>query len=301
MEFDSAASHLEARATKEEEVEMNEPTHRTAEASDVESSSDSDDSAAPGERAFGAFKAAGEGALSERGTAMTSIRRSNSWTSFLTRSERFHEKPDVPPSPQEMAKRKVQFRDDTELAAIRIMEQLEPPLSDTEKDSYYMTNDDMDRTKVDIKMALMRWDNHENGHIEFDDNQHSVRGLIDHVDEACPPRNRDEKMYLHSTGVLQEQNRQRHTGTYLNAEQIAQVAALTAWEEAKRAVRIAQVDREAAEEASKANLVMKASFGIKSTEKKEKRSARKGKDNDKPKADKKDKKKGLGKLAFWSK
>jgi hypothetical protein len=247
--------------------EMNKaPTQRTEESSngdddanndndhdannDDSSDDSSEDSGADGERAFGAFKSNANKNLSEHGTAMTSIRRSNSWTSFLTRSERHRAQAEVPPSPQEVAQRKVQFRDDPELEELRILE-LDPPLTDSEKKCCHLSDDDNARMQMEVQMTLMRWDNHEDGKIEFDDNRHSIRGLVDYVDEQCPERNRDTDIYHHMIRVLEEQIRQKTGGAQLDPERVAQIARETSMNESKRAQYIAQKDRIEAEEAWK--------------------------------------------------
>jgi hypothetical protein len=309
-----------ALVAKSKDTDMNttDPTQRLEESSDDEdddanndndSSASDGDSAASGERAFGAFKANANSNLSEH----KSIRRSNSWTSFLTRSERHREETEVPLSPQEVAKRKVQFRDDHELEEVRVLE-LDPPLTPSEKTSCHLSDSDNDRMQMEVQMTLMRWDNHEDGKIEFDDNRHSIRGLVEHVDEQCPERNRDGEIYHHMTRVLQEQLRQRTTGDKtVDHELVGQIARESALNESKRAQYIAQKDRFEAEDAwkakpfkklidhgkEKAGVVLKKRWG--EGEKKDKSPRDKSPKptrRQSPTKDK-DKKKGLGKLAFW--
>jgi hypothetical protein len=278
------------------------------------SDSDSDaDSAASGERAFGAFKSNANKNLSENGAA--SIHRCNSWTSFLTRSERHRECPEEPPRPEEMAQRKVQFRDDPGLEEVRVLE-LDPPLTGAEKNQCHLSDTDNDRMQMEVKMTFMRWDHHEDGQIEFDENQHSIRGLIDHVDEQCPERNRDSDINNHMNRVLQEQHSQRIAGTWLDQERVGQIARASAGNDLKRAQYIAQQDRIAMEEAWEAlppkndNFHNRKKASASVVEKKKRRGNRGERPNvgnslfltrDKVKKDKppKEKKKGLGKLAFW--
>lgn len=299
MDMDATAAATaplqEEPLQKDLDIEMNtDPTHATEGSDGDHSDSDSDaDSGADGEAAFGAFKSSANKFLSERGTDVTSIRRSNSFTSFLTRSERHREKPDAEPSPQEVAKRKVQFRDESENQFLSM--ELNPPMSSSEKKSCHLTDDDNERMKLEVQMTLMRWDNHESGVIEFDDNKHSIRGLLDLVDDHCPERNRDRNMYNHAERVLKEQIRQHNEGTYLDQERVGKIARESALAEVKRAQYIALKDRIEAEEAWKAPGLKKDSFGDK---KKDVGKNPKDKKDKKPNK-KEDKKKGLGKLAFW--
>jgi hypothetical protein len=289
---------------------------------DDSSGDDSDgDSAADGERAFGAFKSNANKNLSESGTASTrpSIHRCNSWTSFLTRSERHRECPEEAPPKEEMAQRKVQFRDDPELEEVRVLE-LDPPLTSTEKNQCHLSDTDNDRMQLEVKMTFLRWDHHEDGQIEFDENQHSIRGLIDHVDEHCPERNRDSDINNHMNRVLQEQHSQRIAGTWLDQERVGEIARASAGNDLERAQYIAQRDRIAMEEAWEAPAPKNDTFYSKKKAsesvvvEKKKRRERRGNTGDrsnvgnslfitrdKAKKDKppKEKKKGLGKLAFW--
>lgn len=258
--------------------------------------SDGDDSAASGERAFGAFKAATTYTNTPPSLVdakVASIRRNTSWTSFLTRSERAAEHPDTPPSPKELAHRKVQFTDENE---IRVME-LDPPLTNSEKASTYMNGDDQDRMGMDVKMTLMRWDNHEKGHIPFDHSQHSVRGLIDEMPGDLPERHRGTMLGDHRVATLQEQNRQRDTGTFLDMDELGKVARESAESEMKRAELIGQKDHEDAEEAwiekPKKVAVAKMDKGSDKSKRKDKKKAGSSSSEE----DKK--KKGMGKLAFW--
>ena len=281
---------------------------------DSDSSDDSDaDSAASGERAFGAFKSSANANANK--SENRSIRRSNSWTSFLTRSERHREQAEEPPTQQEVAARKVRFRDDPELEEVRFLE-LDPPLTPAEKKSYHSSSDDNDRMEMEVQMTFMRWDNHKDGKIEFDDNQHSIRGLIDHVDEQYPERNRDGDIYHHTTRVLQEQLRQLTTGAKtLDQELVGQIARESALKESQRALYLAERDRIDAEEAWKAKLTKKlfnhahGKNGASDVEKKKRRGEKDKKDkspgdnssrpqrHSNPMNGKK--KKGIGKLLFW--
>jgi hypothetical protein len=279
---------------------------------DSDSTDDSDDdSAAPGERAFGAFKS---NANANKDTGEnTSIRRSNSWTSFLTRSERHREQVEEPLSPTEVATRKVRFRDDPELEEVRI-HALDPPLSSSEKRSCHLSDSDNERMAMEVQMTLMRWDNHEDGKIEFDDNQHSIRGLVEHVDDQCPERNRDKDIYHHMTRVLQEQVRQLSSGAKtLDQDRVGEIARESALKEAKRAQYIAQKDRIEAEEAWNAkpkklmNNVLAGMEALTFEKKKrwgevDKKDKSPGDNSSKPQRHSspiKEKKKGIGKLFFW--
>lgn len=320
-----------AQVTNNKDTDMStDPTQHTVETSDgdecvndnqddddcdddSDSTDDSDsDSAAAGERAFGAFKSSAN-ANANHGEN-TSIRRNNSWTSYLTRSERHREQTEEPLTPAEVAKRKVQFRDDHELAEVRIME-LDPPLTPSEKKSYHLSDSDNDRMEMEVQMTLMRWHNHKEGQIEFDHDQHSIRGLIDIVDEHCPERNRDGGIINHMTRVLQEQLRQRTTGSKtLDQERVGQIARESASDESKRAQYIAQRDRVEAEEAWKAKPFKKSMNHGKeaSVVKKPKRWGENDKKDKSPVNDcpqpprrqgspLKKKKEGIGKLLFWKK
>jgi hypothetical protein len=274
---------------------------------------DSDtDSAASGERAFGAFKSS---ATANANNSGRSIRRSNSWTSFLTRSERHHEEvEETPRSPTEVAAHKVRFRDEPELEEVWIQE-LDPPLTPAEKKSCHLSNDDNERMEMEVQMTFMRWDNHKGGKIAFDDNRHSIRGLIEHVDEQCPERNRDGDIHHHMTRVLQEQLRQLTSGSKtLDQERVGQIARESGLKESKRAQYIAQKDRISAEEAWKEmppkKLINHAhgKKGASTVEKKkrwgevDKKDKHPGDNSSKPKrhsSPAERKKTGVGKLLFW--
>jgi hypothetical protein len=277
---------------------------------DMNSADDSDtDSAASGERAFGAFKSNANQNQNQNddesggagSAAVANMRRCNSWTSFLTRSERHRQQADQPPSVQEMAERKVQFRDDANLEEVRVME-LDPPLTAAEKDSCHLTDTDTDRMQLEVKMTFLRWDHHEDGQIEFNENQHSIRGLIDHVDEHCPQRNRDIDIHRHMNRVLEEQHSQRISGSvHLDPERVGQIARESAAGELERAQYIAQQDRIASEEAWLAPLHKISNFYEKTKATVVDKTKHRKDKKEKVKKDKnaKDKKKGMAKLAFW--
>jgi hypothetical protein len=127
-----------------------------------------------------------------------SIRRNDSLTSFLTRSERNSILgKDPPPTAQEASKRRIQFRD----TLVDVIE-----FDKVEKDAkkqYWMTDEDFDRIETDVKMTQFRFENSKSGKIPFDEANNSIRGLESILYGI------DLKLYKHRQSVLQEIHQQK--------------------------------------------------------------------------------------------
>lgn len=133
-----------------------------------------------------------------------SIRRNDSFTSFLTRSERNSILgKDPPPTEQEASKRRIRFRD-------TLVDVIEFDKVDKEvKNQYWMTDDDFDRIETDIKMTQFRYENSKTGKIPFDEVNNSIRGLESVLYGI------DMKLYKHRQSVLQEIHQQKSKHGYV--------------------------------------------------------------------------------------
>jgi hypothetical protein len=128
----------------------------------------------------------------------SSIRRNDSYTSFLSRSERNSILgKDLPPTQQEVAKRRIQFRDS--LFDIVEFEKVEKNM----KDQYWMTDTDFDRIETDVRMTQFRYENAKTGKIPFDEVNNSIRGLESVIHGV------DVKLYHHRQSVLNEIHQQK--------------------------------------------------------------------------------------------
>jgi hypothetical protein len=134
--------------------------------------------------------------------AQHSIRRNDSFTSFLSRSERnIILGKDKPPPSSEASKRRIQFRD-----ALEDVKEIEK-IQDEFKEHYWMTDTDFDRIETDVKMTQFRWQNSKTGKIPFDEVNNSIRGLENVIrDEKS---NVDMTLYNHRRSVLHEIHRQK--------------------------------------------------------------------------------------------
>ena len=122
-----------------------------------------------------------------------SIRRNDSFTSFLTRSERNSLLgKDKPPTEQEASKRRIRFRD----TLVDIIEF--DKIGKDVKNQYWMNDEDFDRIETDVKMTQFRYENSKTGKIPFDETNNSIRGLESILYGI------DMKLYKHRQSVLQE-------------------------------------------------------------------------------------------------
>ena len=122
-----------------------------------------------------------------------SIRRNDSFTSFLTRSERNSLLgKDKPPTEQEASKRRIRFRD----TLVDIIEF--DKIGKDVKNQYWMNDEDFDRIETDVKMTQFRYENSKAGKIPFDETNNSIRGLESILYGI------DMKLYKHRQSVLQE-------------------------------------------------------------------------------------------------
>ena len=73
--------------------------------------------------------------------------------SFLTRSQRSVSHPDMPPTPEEAAQRKVQIKD----SVVDEIHQMEPLTAD-ETAAYFMGEEDFRRIDISVELTTMRWE-----------------------------------------------------------------------------------------------------------------------------------------------
>jgi hypothetical protein len=210
------------------------------------------------------------------GRKNTSIRRTDSWESFMTRSERaLALGKDKPPSQKEARTRKVQFVADDRLNSVLLLE----AIPEDTKSSYYMNETDFDRLDKDISLTRFRWENHKAGKIKFDENLNSVRGLEDMFE---PDKKKDLEKYKHVRNILGAINEQKLSGRKeIDWEQIRNASVKTSTKFLEHALARARKDEEARHHAWSGSVVDKVEWT--------------------PKVDKdKKKSKGLG-FMFWKK
>ena len=136
---------------------------------------------------------------------VSSIRRHDSFTSFLTRSERnLILGKDSPPTELEASKRRIRFRE----TLVDIIEF--DKIGKDVKNQYWMTDEDFDRIETDVKMTQFRFENSKSGKIPFDEANNSIRGLESILYGI------DLKLYKHRQSVLQEIHQQKLTHGFVN-------------------------------------------------------------------------------------
>lgn len=81
------------------------------------------------------------------------VKRYDEMGSFLSRSERTLSLPDLPPSEEELAARRVRVKEDAD----EVHDDAEP-MSVEEKRAYYMTDADFRRVDIDVELTTMRWE-----------------------------------------------------------------------------------------------------------------------------------------------
>lgn len=176
-----------------------------------------------------------------------SIRRNDSYTSFLTRSERAAARGKDPPPPQtEVSQRRVQFVDDHALEHVHEIEIIPPE----ERASVYMTQSDFERAETEMKITLFRWENHQNGHIPFDEDNNSIRGL-EHLWDRPGQTKKTLATYKHSRAVLEEIMRQKqdNLGHVRDWESVRQISLQFSVHSHNHAVEVGRQDRDAHERA----------------------------------------------------
>lgn len=81
-----------------------------------------------------------------------SSRRYDEMGSFLSRSERSITLPDEPPTPEELAERRVQIKE--EVDDVHNVD----PMSPEEAENYYMTEADFRRVDIEVELTQMRYE-----------------------------------------------------------------------------------------------------------------------------------------------
>jgi len=224
----------EEKGTPEEEVD--EPTMPASDEDGdeaVNGGDDDDDDSSEDENAH----------LKQLKPSQISIRRNDSFTSFLTRSERAALLgKDKPPSPEEARQRKVKFVEDNLLETVHEIDLV--PVED--KPSVYMDGDDFSRIETDLKMTSFRWENHLSGHIPFDDNTNSMRGL-EHLSDRPAANKKELAKYKHNRAVLEEINRQKqdYGGEVRDWDVVRKTSMQFSVHSINHAVEVGRQDREA--------------------------------------------------------
>lgn len=80
------------------------------------------------------------------------VERYDEMSSFLSRSERTLSFPDLPPTEEELAARRVRVKEDVD--EVHDVE----PMSTEEARAYYMTDEDFRRVDIDVELTTMRWE-----------------------------------------------------------------------------------------------------------------------------------------------
>ena len=101
-----------------------------------------------------------------------------------------------------------------------------PPLHPDDRSKCYMTHESWERIDLDVELTKKRWNNHTAGLLPFDHGANTTRGLECVLCETRG-RQRDLMLVQHATSVLQEQNRQKLSGEFYNAQSMRQVASQT--------------------------------------------------------------------------
>jgi len=231
----------EEKGTNQEELEMEEPDPTSPE-SDDDSSSESEDEDAHLKQI--------------KPSNGFSIRRNDSFASFLTRSERAALLgKDKPPSPEEERKRKVHFVEDSELDTIHEVDLI----TEEDKPQVYMTGEDFGRIETDVKMTNFRWENHLAGKIKFDASTNTMRGL-EHLDRDASRKSSMQK-YKHNRAVMEEINRQKqdYDGTVRDWEVVRKISQQFSVHSTNHAVELGRLDREAHQKAWNAGAATSAS------------------------------------------
>jgi hypothetical protein len=203
-----------------------------------------------------------------------SLRRYDEFSSFLTRSERAHEKPDVPPSKEALARRRVTILVDQQcdgkkskeaaatatacMPAVGITIHYDVPMTPDEIKAYFMQPADFTRCDDDVDVTTIRWNKAQKGHYKWNDDENTIRGL----EEFCITKKDKQKKkgaknnnsradyrYQHGQKVLAEVLRQKLTKNDLNAyvyddEKIRQVSIAITEPEQQRARELAQQDED---------------------------------------------------------
>ena len=175
-----------------------------------------------------------------------SIRRNDSFNSFLTRSERAALLgKDKPPPPEEARKRRVKFHDDPTLETVHVIDKV----GDEDKAQVYMNNDDFSRAETELKLTMFRWENHLAGTISFDEANNSMRGL-EHLADRAKQNKIDLQKYKHNRAVLEEINRQKQDyGEVKDWEVVRKISQQFSVHSLNHAVEHGRKDREAYQKA----------------------------------------------------
>jgi hypothetical protein len=184
------------------------------------------------------------------------MRRNTSWQSFLTRSHRNKLKPDfeeLQEAPDEKVldsrERKIRFRLPVREQDIHHLD----PVLDKEKVLCYMTDEDFNRGKDEIRLVLKLWEKHKRGQEPLDENVHTLRGLEDVTDGAGIPgydrRRNPRAKYTYRAIILRHLHHQKMTNEYLNWEKCSALCIDESQKDKKHVLLLGQHDAEQAREA----------------------------------------------------
>jgi hypothetical protein len=170
------------------------------------------------------------------GAQQHSIRRNDSFDSFITRSERaLLLGKDLPPPPSEASRRRIKFSESLE--DIKEIERVHPEV----KEQYWMTNSDFDRIESEIRITQFRWENAQAGKIPFDEINNSIRGLESVIPDE--KTNVDVTLFNHRRSVLQEIHRQKSLhGAVVDWDKVRQASQRYSKRSMQRATEVAAQD-----------------------------------------------------------
>jgi hypothetical protein len=171
-----------------------------------------------------------------RGGKKSSIRRTDSWENFMTRSQRNAVLgKDRPPSAEEARRRKVKFRADEKLEEVKEVEDV----PEEDRPNYWLDNRDFDRFETEVKLTRFRWENHLSGKIKFDEENNSMRGL-EYLQEG---EKIDANRWKHARSVLGEIHRQKMAGRkQIDWEKVRETSSRLSSESSRRASELGKAD-----------------------------------------------------------
>lgn len=125
-----------------------------------------------------------------------------------------------------------------------------PPVTPSDFARIWFTTADFERQEQEVKMTCFRWENHQQGHIPFDEQNNSIRGLEhlyretkDGHGSPIPSTKR-----VHRNAVMAEIQRQRteNNGKILDLDKIRQVSLEASQSDRDKCLALGKADHEAA-------------------------------------------------------
>lgn len=178
-----------------------------------------------------------------------SVRRYDEYGDFLSRSERAHSE---------------RFGDDSALSTrgdVRTRERNDkcsgkpsvrwqpeevasvheiPKFTDEEKEVLFMTQSNWQSIDTDINITTKRWNNHMEGHIAFDEDNNTIRGIEDMIFNL----NKSRPIMKHRKAILEEVVRQKTENEYPNWTKLSAVSLTSSAPQRKMAVELGREDEQ---------------------------------------------------------